>query len=171
MMNRVRYPVFLLPLLLAARLAAGEPASVPALRDVLAAPTDLWGDAAMRLPEGPSYDFFGGLLPLLRYVNAEFRHYPIVLSAPFSPVKARLVSNGGAVNAHARHASWRDAGVAAWFRIGTHEAVFGEDLSRLDGPRYAEGWLSIVQTIGYVTWLLEQDDPDRALVTFYGKLA
>jgi hypothetical protein len=26
-------------------------------------------------------------------------------------------------------------------------------------------------TLGYVTWLLEQDDPDRALVTFYGKLA
>src|SRR5439155_27215446 len=75
--------------------------SLPTLEEALAAKQDVWGLAAMRQPNGPSYDFFEKVLPPLRYVNAAFHYYPIVLSAPGSIEKARLVSNGSAINARA----------------------------------------------------------------------
>jgi hypothetical protein len=61
----------------------------------------VWGEAALRQPGGPSYEFFKDLLPPLRYVNTTFRHYPIVLSAPKARTKAWWVSNGSAINARA----------------------------------------------------------------------
>lgn len=70
----------------------------PDIRGALAATRDVWGEQAMRQPNGASYKFFEKLLPPLRYVNTDFRHYPIALAAPFAPVKARLVSNGSGVN-------------------------------------------------------------------------
>jgi hypothetical protein len=100
----------------------------------------------MRQPDGPSYDYFAKLLPPLRYVNAAFRHYPIVLSAPRSPVKARLVSNGSAVNARGGLETWSDVGIPVSFRVGQNEETFGADLRRLDGPRYFRGYLPIVET-------------------------
>ena len=57
--------------------ATSKPA-LPTIDDVIAAKTDLWGEAALREPGGPSYAFFESLLPPLRYVDADFRHYPIV---------------------------------------------------------------------------------------------
>src|SRR5438046_6665500 len=63
----------------------------------LQAKEDFWGQIAMHQPGGPSYEFFALLLPPLRYVDAAFRYYPIVLSAPGSQLKARLVSNGCAI--------------------------------------------------------------------------
>src|SRR6185369_17500931 len=72
--------------------AEGEPAGklagsrsgdkLASVKEMIDARTDVWGDAAMRQPNGASYEFFKDLLPPLRWVNAEFRHYPIVLSAP-----------------------------------------------------------------------------------------
>ena len=56
--------------------------------------TDLWGDAAVRQENGPSYEFFKRLLPPIRYVNAPFGHYPLVLCSPGNPAKARFVGNG-----------------------------------------------------------------------------
>ena len=56
------------------------------LSEVLASRRDLWGEAAMAQPNGPSYEFFARLLPPLRYVHADFRDYPIVLSAPNAKV-------------------------------------------------------------------------------------
>ena len=85
---------------------------LPGPEEVIASEVDLWGEAALRQPGGPTYEFFADLLPPLRYVDAAFRHYPIVLSAPGSPAKARLVSNGGAINALARQPDWRnEAGI------------------------------------------------------------
>jgi len=55
---------------------------LPGLEEVIASKVDLWGEAALRHPGGPTYDFFARLLPPLRYVDADFLHYPIVLSAP-----------------------------------------------------------------------------------------
>src|SRR5438034_118534 len=71
---------------------AGEGPSVasptlPTLDEALAAKQDVWGLVAMRQPNGPSYEFFEKLLPPLRYVNAAFHYYPIVLSAPGSAQK------------------------------------------------------------------------------------
>lgn len=114
----------------------------------LAARTDVWGDAALRQPNGASYEFFRDLLPPLRYVNADFRHYPIVLSAPGAAVKARLVSNGSGVNLRGGTRSWNDVGTPVFFRVGPDELRFGEFTERVDGPRLAEGWLPIVQ-VGY----------------------
>ncbi|MFA6242345.1 MAG: hypothetical protein WC655_15530 [Candidatus Hydrogenedentales bacterium] len=71
----------------------------PTIDEVIEARTDILGDSGLRQPDGPSYEFFAEAMPPLRYVNAAFRHYPIVLAAPRNECKARLVSNGSAINA------------------------------------------------------------------------
>lgn len=70
--------------------AAGA-ADVATLDQAIASGRDFWGEAALRQPNGPTYEFFEKLLPPLRYVDAPFRHYPIVLSAAGAAVKGRLV--------------------------------------------------------------------------------
>jgi hypothetical protein len=123
---------------------AAEPLPTPA--EVVASKLDLWGEAALRQPGGPSYEFFAKLLPPLRYVDAEFLHYPIVLSAPCATVKARLVSNGSVINALARQPNWiTEAGTPVHVRVGPGGEPFGQDLDRLDGPHTEEGWLPIVR--------------------------
>jgi hypothetical protein len=119
----------------------------PGLVSVLAAKTDHWGEEAIRQSEGPSYDYFAKLLPPLRYVNATFRYYPIVLSAPRHPVKARLVSNGSAINARGGGSTWSDVGFPITFRVGQDEEVYGNALQRLDGPRYFRGYLPMVEMV------------------------
>jgi len=121
--------------------------------------TDYLGDLAMRQPNGPSYEFFAKLLPPLRYVDASFRHYPIVLSAPNAPVKARYVGNGSAVNALARQINWRgEGGIPIEFLIGEDEQAYGSDLAHLDGPRYLDGYLPIVRnTYRHADALISQE--------------
>src|SRR4051812_28513208 len=80
-----------------AEAVAGTSAKIATLEEALDAKVDLWGIAAMQQTNGASYEFFSKLLPPLRYVNAKFRHYPIVLCAPGSLQKARLISNGSAI--------------------------------------------------------------------------
>src|SRR5215213_5560527 len=121
----------------------------PAVQEMIEARTDVWGDVAMRQPNGASYEFFKDLLPPVRWVNAEFRYYPIVLSAPRAVQKARLVSNGSAVNARAnrppvlKSASptakvpppmWKDQGVPVQFFVGEPAETFGGDFARLQEP-------------------------------------
>ena len=86
-------------------------ASLPSVQEVVKSKRDLWGEAALRQPGGPSYEFFKDLLPPLRYVNTAFRHYPIVLGTPAGVHKIRYVSNGSAVNARAdKKPMWRELG-------------------------------------------------------------
>lgn len=119
---------------------------VATLEEVLAAGRDLWGEAAIAQPDGPTYGFFAGLLPPLRYVNTKFRHYPIVLSAPRQAAKIRLVSNGSAVNARAEGGwAWHEVGQPVHFRLGAAREPYGENLENLSGPRYVDGWLPLVQ--------------------------
>src|SRR6476646_9897870 len=93
---------------------------IPRLAEALAANTDVWGDAAIKRPGGPTYEFFRDRLPPLRYVTASFVHYPIVLSAPASPVKVRLVSNGSTINALGRTNNWiNETGVPATVHVGS----------------------------------------------------
>src|SRR5262245_45717084 len=54
--------------------------AVPSLDEVVAANRDVWGEMAMQQRNGASYEFFESLLPPPRYVHADFRYYPIVLS-------------------------------------------------------------------------------------------
>jgi hypothetical protein len=115
---------------------------MPSPQTAIDAKEDLWAQAAMRQPNGASYELFKGLLPPLRYCNAEFPQYPIVLSAPRSQVKPRLVSNGSAINAKANGKMWREVGVPVRFGVGGEG--FGADMSRLDGPHLDRGYLPIV---------------------------
>jgi hypothetical protein len=121
---------------------------LPTVDEVLASKQDLWGIAATNAPGGPTYHFFKDLLPPLRYVNAEFRHYPIVLSAPGAPSKGRLTSNGSGVNARAVLTTWKEVGTPILFFVGENSEPFGSDLRRLTGPVYERGYLPIVH-LGY----------------------
>jgi hypothetical protein len=126
--------------------AADQPAPQATVQQINDAKLDILAEAAMKQPGGASYDFFAAQLPPLRYVDADFHHYPITLSSPGALVKARFVSNGSAVNARARQFNWQgEAGVPFEFFVGDRRELFGSDLKRLTGPKYADGYLPIVQ--------------------------
>ncbi len=129
----------------AAIASAGSPAlaALPLLKEALAAKRDVWGEAAMAQPNGASYEFLAPLLPPPRYVHADFRYYPIVLSAPNAKVKARLIANGSGVNLPGGSRSWNENGVPFTFRVGPDEFLFGGLHDRLNDPTLAEGWLPI----------------------------
>jgi hypothetical protein len=117
--------------------------------EMIEARTDVWGDAAMSAPNGATYEFFVDLLPPLRWVNTDFRHYPIVLSAPLSPQKSRLVSNGSAVNARANMPPmWYEQGTPVTFHVGRSSEMFGGEFERLNEPTYLDGYLPVV-AMGY----------------------
>ena len=142
--------------------------SLPDLNAALASRQDVWGLAAMSEPNGPSYEFFKQLLPPLRYVNADFKYYPIILSAPGSPQKTRLISNGSTINPRAGLKSWSEKGVPATFLVGNDENVFGANLRQLNGPHYEKGYLPIVQLAyqddgtSYEEEVFASVDPDMA---------
>jgi hypothetical protein len=121
----------------------------PTVRQMIESRTDAWGDLAMRESNGASYEFFENLLPPVRWVNTEFRHYPIVLSAPRSPQKSRLVSNGSAINARAKTPPmWYESGTPVSFSVGKQSETYGNSLEHLATPTYLQGFLPIV-TIRY----------------------
>jgi hypothetical protein len=129
--------------------AAQPPAALPTAKEMAAARTDVWGEAALREPGGPSYEFFRDLLPPLRYVNTEFRHYPIILAAPAAPVKARWISNGSGINLRAyKPPMWREVGTPVAFFVGEKDDPFGADPDLLTGPHYDESYLPVV-TVDY----------------------
>jgi hypothetical protein len=117
---------------------------LPSIDEIIDAPTDILGDIATHQVDGPNYEFFAAAMPPLRYVNAAFRHYPIVLAAPRNGCKARLVSNGSAINAKGGSPIWHDVGFPIHFFVGPEAVVFGNDLEKLDGPKLADGYLPIV---------------------------
>ena len=123
----------------------GAAKQLPTLDEVVASASDLWGEAALQQPEGPTYEFFARLLPPPRYVNSDFKYYPVVLSAPRSLQKARWISNGSGVNLSGGARSWNDIGTPITFRVGPDELRFGEYLQRIDGPHYLDGFLPVVQ--------------------------
>lgn len=118
--------------------------SLPSLEEALRSKLDVWGEAAMAQPNGASHEFFAPLLPPPRYVNADFRYYPMVLGTPNAKVKARLISNGSGLNLNGGARSWNDVGTPARFRVGPDEFLFGTLRERTSEPELAEGWLPIV---------------------------
>ena len=123
--------------------AFSSAASLPNLEEALAARRDVYGEAAMAQPNGASYEFLAPLITPPRYVHADFRHYPLVLSAPNTTVKARLISNGSGVNLHGGSRSWHEVGVPFTFRVGPDEFLFGGLRDRLAEPTLADGYLPI----------------------------
>jgi hypothetical protein len=118
-------------------------AQVPSLEEAKESKRDLWGELSIQQPDGPSYEFFEPLLPPPRYVHADFRFYPLVLSAPRSETKARLISNGSGVNLRGGSRSWNDVGVPFYFRVGPDEFLFGGLVERVSHPRPMRGWLPV----------------------------
>src|SRR5262249_33516444 len=119
--------------------------NAPTLTEMIAASRDLWGEMAMARPNGASYEFFEPLLPPLRYVHADFRYYPLVLSAPRATTKARLISNGSGVNLRGGSRSWKEVGTPVVFRVGSDEFRFGDLRDRVSQPQLADGWLPIYE--------------------------
>ena len=76
-------------------------------------------------------------------MHADFRYYPLVLSAPRAKTKARLISNGSGVNLRGGSRSWKDVGTPVVFRVGPDEFRFGDLRDRVSVPELAEGWLPI----------------------------
>ncbi|MBI4028426.1 MAG: hypothetical protein HY360_25800 [Verrucomicrobia bacterium] len=154
--------------------------SFPTVEETLAAQRDLWGELALQQPNGPSYEFFEKALPPLRYVAADFRHYAIPLAAPREPQKGRLISNGSGINLHgdATGANWKRYACPVGFRVGATNETFGADVRRLEGPRYADGYLPIVR-LGYragdATYSQEAfagvDSPYKECGTIFAKLS
>src|SRR3954468_24057175 len=133
-----------IPLLLLAALLSSARAQT--LDEVVKSEIDLWGEAALKQLGGPTYEYFAKLLPPLRYVDANFKQYPITLSAPSNPTKARFVSNGSAINALARQPNYvNEAGRPVTFYVGDPGGGLGSNLAQLDAPRDADGYLPIVQ--------------------------
>jgi hypothetical protein len=127
---------------------ADEPATRgwPGPREMADSLLDVWGEAALMLPGGPSYEAFRDLLPPIRYTNTRFRHYPVVLGAPAAPVKARWISNGGGINARAdKPPMWKEPGRPVSFHVGKPSRPFGVDPSKVDGPRYRDGHLPVLR--------------------------
>ncbi len=121
---------------------------LPGVEQALESRTDLWGELAMGQPGGPTYSFFEQLLPPLRYVDASFRDYPIVLAAPFGAHKARLISNGSGINVNSTappEGRWARFPLEATFYVGQQEELFGADPARLQGPKYEHGYLPITR--------------------------
>src|SRR5438105_9237565 len=115
---------------------------LPTPAQVIESKRDLWGEAALAQPGGPSYAFFEKLLPPLRYVDSDFHHYPILLSAPGSPTKGRLLSNGSQINALARQPNWaNEIGIPIHIFVGQKRQPFGTDQNKLTGPKLAHGWI------------------------------
>ncbi len=118
--------------------------ALPSLTEVVNAGRDLWGEAAMRQTNGASYEFFRDLLPPPRYVHADYRYYPLILSAPKSLAKASLVSNGSGLNLRGGARSWKDNGTPVTFRVGPDEFLFGGLRERVAEPTLKDGYLPIV---------------------------
>ncbi|MEO6435321.1 MAG: hypothetical protein ABIP55_06115, partial [Tepidisphaeraceae bacterium] len=126
--------------------AGAAAAGISTVDEALTSGVDVWGEASLKQPDGPSYPFFEKLLPPLRYVEAPFRVYPIVLAAPGASVKVRLLGDGSQINALARQPNWRgETGIPVTFRVGQALKVFGADPKRLVGPKLAGGYLPVVQ--------------------------
>jgi hypothetical protein len=124
----------------------GLPTRGQTIDAVLKSKTDLWGEAALKQPGGPSYEYFEKLLPPFRYVDAPFRVYPIVLSAPAAAEKVRLIGDGSQVNALARQLNWiGEKGTPVTFRTGIKRETFGSNPKNLIGPNFAGGYLPVAQ--------------------------
>jgi hypothetical protein len=115
-------------------------------QQIIESKTDILGEASLQQPGGPSYEFFEKVLPPLRYVDAPYKHYPIVLAAPRSLVKGKVLSTGGIINPLAHRYQWvGEAGIPWHVTLGSRHLPFGDDLAKLKGPHFADGYLPIVQ--------------------------
>ena len=144
----------------------------PTLEEIVYAHHDVITDYALSLPGGPTYEALLPLLPPVRWVFSEFRHYPVVLSAPTATVKGRIASNGSGLNPLANNPpTWKEAGRELRILIGNGVERFGHDLKRLGEGRWLDGYKP-VWVVDYISqsgtkWQLQvfaAVEPDLAAV-------
>ncbi len=133
--------------------AAGRPGSPEdiayerRLNEALLAKRDLWGEALMARPEGPTYDNVKDLLrPMMRvgdYVTASGVHY-VVFGEPAG------ITGGGDCALHVADGSeiisrYHKTGRRTTFFVGEKgEERFGFDLERLREPRLFDGYQPVL---------------------------
>lgn len=120
----------------------GEPASAPPpLAEIVASNRDAITDYALSLPGGPTYEALVPLMPPVRWVYSNFRHYPVLLSAPGALVKGRIASNGSALNPFANNPpTWKENGRELQLTIGMENEIFGSDPHKLADGRWLDGY-------------------------------
>ena len=112
---------------------------------MIAARTDVWGDAARQQPNGASYDVLQR--PAAAAALGQHRLPPLPDRAQCATgrAKARLVSNGSAINPRAnKPPMWYEQGTPVAFFVGDPAEPFGADLKRLEEPTYLDGFLPVV---------------------------
>ena len=132
---------------LVGRAEAGPPGEPPASRRGLPGPEEVIASECRPLGRGgppparrPHLRLLRRPAPAPALRGRRLPALPHRPQRPGSPVKARLVSNGSAINALARQPNWKnEAGIPVHVRVGRDREPFGADLARLDGPRYADG--------------------------------
>ena len=74
-------------------------ASAQTVEEALKSKLDLWGEAALKQPDGPTYEFFQNKLPPFRYVEAPFRqrceHHRPNASAQSASLPSRRCDGAG----------------------------------------------------------------------------
>ncbi len=153
-------------LVVAGNAASGQEPATPSsatppsatLDEVLASSIDLWGQAALREPLGPTFESFAELLPPLRFVNTDFHEVPIVLADPDGGPKVRVAGDGSGLSLRANQAYWTDSAqppITFWIdaaasggehatRAAAQWRAFGQDGSTRRDPQLRDGWLPIV---------------------------
>jgi hypothetical protein len=112
---------------------------------------DLWGEALLRKPGGPTYaDARRYLTPLTQAMQWEGRpltasgSYYLPLAFPFTPygstVFALHVADGSEI------VTRRVGGPSLSVFVGSGRELYGSCLARLQAPRLAEGYLPVLQT-------------------------
>jgi hypothetical protein len=139
--------------IVATSIQASATAQSASLEEVLGSERDLWGEAARRQPDGPSFEAFADLLPPLRYVNAAFREAPLVLSDPLGGPKVRLAGDGSGLLQRAELATWHDVeappvGFLVMDRSSTRPDAdwrpFGGRERLVEEPKLRDGWIPLV---------------------------
>lgn len=131
-------------LLLQLSVNAQTPADSITIDQIVKSNRDILTEFALSQPDGPNYESLVPLMTPVRWVTAEFHHFPVVLSAPSAPVKARLASNGGALSPFANYApTWKEAGRELDFFVGAENEPFGSEITRTEDGRWQDGYLAV----------------------------
>ena len=132
--------------------AHGQPACAqtapkpPTLDQIIQSNRDLITDYALARPEGPTYENIAPLMTPARWVTAQFKHFPVVLSAPSAAVKGRIVSNGSILNPVANNPpTWKESGRALHLFVGDHEEPFGQSFQSSSEGTWLDGWKPLWQ--------------------------
>jgi hypothetical protein len=130
------------------------PAYNARLRTARASYDDYFWDELQRKHEDPTYENVKDFLAPLKYVNAPWRYFGVILSPKGSTEKMRVTEIGSRVDAGLTRrmpwakSQWVLGNTHLWIYVGPQNELFGLDEHRQEQPHYLDGYLPILQT-GY----------------------